>query len=303
MDKKYCKINNKKYLTPAIISNSIVDIENSQSIDWNNLIYQIRKIDCKNIQFRFYKNIDINMIKMILELFNSSRINSIDFVLNAGNIKIQTIYSLIDIYPRIGSIYLFVDNEDTYSSKQNGIMGNVFIIKGKFYSQDNCGVITQKNFIINSQTHTESFCHNTCLNRKISIDVNGNIKNCPSMEHSYGNIKDTDLIEVVRKPEFRKWWYYKKDDIDVCQDCEFRHICTDCRAFIKNPDNILSQPAKCGYNPYIALWEGQENWISVEKWRKENPNWEEQAKENRASYQKENCEINLKEEKEYFNNL
>ena len=123
------------------------------------------------------------------------------------------------------------------------------------------------------------------------------------MKHHYGHISDTELIDVVRKPEFRKWWYYKKDDIDVCQDCEFRHICTDCRAFIKDPDNILSQPAKCGYNPYIALWEGQENWISVEQWRAENPDWEKQAKENRATYKTENCEENLKEEIEHFNNL
>jgi len=40
---------------------------------------------------------------------------------------------------------------------------------------------------------TEAQCHNTCLNRKVCLDAEGNIKNCPAMAKSYGNIKDTSL--------------------------------------------------------------------------------------------------------------
>jgi len=97
------------------------------------------------------------------------------------------------------------------------------------------------------------------------------------MKHHYGHISDTTLAEAIEKPGFKDCWFIKKDDIDVCQDCELRHICTDCRAFIKDPNNIYSQPAKCGYNPYIAKWQHEEGWISVEQWREENPGWEEQA--------------------------
>jgi hypothetical protein len=64
--------------------------------------------------------------------------------------------------------------------------------------------------------------------------------------------------------------------INICKDCEFRHhrvlgtsICTDCRAYVENPDacpdllgDILSKPLKClsrelggGYNPYTCEWE------------------------------------------------
>ncbi len=90
------------------------------------------------------------------------------------------------------------------------------------------------------------------------------------MRKSYGNIRDTKLEDVARDPEFQKLWFIHKDLIDVCRDCEFRHVCTDCRAYLKNPEDIYSQPAKCGYNPYIALWEGQEGFISVEEWREQN---------------------------------
>ena len=42
-------------------------------------------------------------------------------------------------------------------------------------------------------------------------------------------------------------------------------MCTDCRVFIKDPENIYSQPAKCTYNPYIAKWQGEEGYVPVEE--------------------------------------
>lgn len=75
-----------------------------------------------------------------------------------------------------------------------------------------------------------------------------------------------NLKEVMQSQEFQKLWHIKKDDIKVCQDCEFRYMCMDCRAFIKDPKDIYSQPAKCPYNPYIAKWKGEEGYITVEAW-------------------------------------
>ena len=85
------------------------------------------------------------------------------------------------------------------------------------------------------------------------------------MMQSFGNIKDTTLKEAIEKPGFKDLWFICKDKIDVCKDCEFRHMCTDCRAYIKDPENIYSQPAKCPYNPYIAKWRGEEGYVTVEE--------------------------------------
>ena len=88
------------------------------------------------------------------------------------------------------------------------------------------------------------------------------------MPKSFGNISNTTLSEAIDKPGFKDAWIISKDQIDVCKDCEFRYMCTDCRAHIKDANNIYSQPAKCPYNPYIAKWEGEEDYITVEEWRK-----------------------------------
>jgi SPASM domain peptide maturase of grasp-with-spasm system len=75
------------------------------------------------------------------------------------------------------------------------------------------------------------------------------------MTKSYGNIKNKKLTDVLQDESFKKIWYISKDQIKVCQDCEFRHICTDCRAYLSDKEDIFSKPAKCGYNPYTNTWE------------------------------------------------
>jgi SPASM domain peptide maturase of grasp-with-spasm system len=74
------------------------------------------------------------------------------------------------------------------------------------------------------------------------------------MSASFGNIKDTTLEKALNKENFKKHWNITKDQILVCKDCEFRHLCTDCRAYIEDPDNINSKPLKCGYDPYTNEW-------------------------------------------------
>ena len=75
------------------------------------------------------------------------------------------------------------------------------------------------------------------------------------MSQSFGNIKDTTLQEALDHPDFKKYWNVTKDQISVCKDCEFRYICTDCRGYIENPEDMYSKPLKCGYNPYTCEWE------------------------------------------------
>ncbi len=74
------------------------------------------------------------------------------------------------------------------------------------------------------------------------------------MSQSFGNIKDTTLKKALDHKDFKKYWNITKDQIEVCKDCEFRYVCTDCRAYKENPEDDYSKPLKCGYNPYTNIW-------------------------------------------------
>jgi SPASM domain peptide maturase of grasp-with-spasm system len=110
-------------------------------------------------------------------------------------------------------------------------------------------------FTLNITSFTEAQKYNSCLNQKIAIDEEGMIKNCPSMKNSFGNIQNTTLQKAMKHQDFKKLWHINKNQIAICKDCEFRYICTDCRAFITEPDNLYSKPFKCTYNPYTTNWE------------------------------------------------
>src|SRR5690606_9314413 len=107
-------------------------------------------------------------------------------------------------------------------------------------------------FSNNPKQAFKSMNYNSCLYKKIGIDVNGNIKNCPSLERTAGNIHDTDFASL-KNIQFDTE-FITKDEIEVCKDCEFRYVCSDCRAFTDSTTRHNARPLKCGYNPYIAKW-------------------------------------------------
>jgi SPASM domain peptide maturase of grasp-with-spasm system len=125
---------------------------------------------------------------------------------------------------------------------------------------NSCGKVDLKYFNTNLPKVLEAIHHNSCLHKKIGIDINGNIRNCPAMPQSFGNINDISLEEAFNSKEFGKYWNLTKDQIEVCKDCEFRNICTDCRAYTEQTHTNeagldISKPLKCGYSPYTNKWE------------------------------------------------
>jgi len=274
---------------PSQITNAIIHVDKGTKHGYKEIFKQLDKLNCKNIQIVFFRNYKTSELIEILELIENSRIIAIDFIIKEQSEDVSILKDIVYKYPRVCNIYIYATNISKVEKVRTKTMGNIIWVNDSISSIEDCGKINSQYFTINIKMFTESQCHNTCLNRKISIDADGYIKNCPSMKHHYGHICKTSLEEAIEKNGFKDWWFIKKDDIDVCQDCEFRHICTDCRAFIKDFTNIYSQPAKCGYNPYIASWKDEENWINIEQWRKENQGWVEETKINRVSDNKETC--------------
>lgn len=140
---------------------------------------------------------------------------------------------------------------------------SIFRFELLFTPQDlkisSCGKVDLKYFDTNIKKVLEAINHNSCLNKKIGIDAEGNIKNCPAMPHGFGNINEITLEDALFHQDFKKYWNLTKEDITVCKDCEFRNVCTDCRAFteqthVNEAGLDVSKPLKCGYDPYTNQW-------------------------------------------------
>ncbi len=245
---------NLDWHNPATITNAIIDFQYTTE-HWESFVQQVDELGCKHIQCRFTSEIDLETLNTMLEVLNYSNITSVEFVIKQSSwTNKENLYDLAQEYKRIFAFCVY-SAENNEEHNMHMPMGKVFYIKDNLDSAAHCGKISPSSFYVNTPTFTEAQHHNSCLNRKISIDANGNIKNCPSMTQSFGNINNTNLQEALDHPEFKKYWNITKDHISVCKDCEFRYICTDCRAYTENPEDNYSKPLKCGYNPYTSKWE------------------------------------------------
>jgi SPASM domain peptide maturase of grasp-with-spasm system len=240
---------------PGKISNAIVDIDqcNEYAVTF---LEQVISLGCRFVQIRFFSRTIPESVSFLLTKFQKSILESIELLLPYESLdQTKNWENLLNKEHRIRTVTLFNAPEDQIQHKRTIGFGQVVTVKSNIQNAKSCGYISSDYFVSGISLFTESQHHNSCLNRKIAIDVDGNIKNCPSMPQSFGNIKDTTLQEALDHPDFKKYWNINKDQIAVCKDCEFRYICTDCRAYIENPENMYSKPLKCGYNPYTCEWE------------------------------------------------
>jgi len=267
--------------TPSIITNAIIDVDVSMSLSiyYKSFIIELsEKFGCKYFQIRIYDEIDLNSLEELLSFFSESRVLSIEIILKYSQlIDYDKLRQILKDCPRITKLIYHSVDKDLALNKKSLLQDiyPVFFSKTMINSCIHCGVISNNYFSIDINTFSESKNYNSCLNKKISIDNMGNIKNCPSMKDSFGNIKNTCISDVIEDKKFINLWSISKDKIDVCKDCEFRYMCTDCRAYLKDMENLFSQPSKCAYNPYISKWENEQEYISVEEWRMQNPDWKD----------------------------
>jgi SPASM domain peptide maturase of grasp-with-spasm system len=252
---------NLQWHCPTHFENCIVDYNYKLKDDFIRLIDEISELRIPNVQLRLFEKISEENITSILNLLLQSNIKFIDIIL-PQQFECCFVNQFIKSNPKIRSI-IFTSSAKLKSREFE--QASIFHTTQVVDSNQLCGIVEEEQFVCEMRTFCESIKFNSCLNCKISIDVDGNIKNCPSMKESFGNIKDTNIEEAIKHPNFKKYWNINKDKIEVCKDCEYRHMCTDCRAYLKQADNIFSQPAKCNYNPYIAKWKDDEGFLPVEE--------------------------------------
>jgi SPASM domain peptide maturase of grasp-with-spasm system len=240
----------------TIINNCIIDIDENSNYDILNVLQQLNDLQCRHLEIRNFKSARIKVIDNVLKFLKEteSSIQSVEILLPFFNDIETWIASTKETYVRVHFVRVFKSPFNKNIAPNGDHKLHAMFTKQYYQNELCCGKINQSFFSANMMAFTESVNFNSCLNKKLSIDRNGNIKNCPSMQNGFGSVTSTKLKSVVVKKDFTKVWNISKDKISICKDCEFRHICTDCRAYLESPNDHLSKPLKCGYNPYTNEW-------------------------------------------------
>ncbi|GAO27586.1 grasp-with-spasm system SPASM domain peptide maturase [Geofilum rubicundum] len=244
-----------------VLENFILDIDEFSNHDFAYIINELSDLNVRVLQLRLFSQIAKKQLDQILRQITGSNIRTVELVMPLSYLEFDSA-CFVEEFTKISNLIIYGAEEDViHSHKQANIVYTKAIVR----SEKDCGLVEQDLFSCNLKFFCEAQQFNTCLNRKLAIDKHGEIRNCPAMKDSYGNIKSHSLRAVLKKmAELKTNWSICKDKISVCKDCEYRYMCHDCRAFITNPSDKYSQPAKCDYNPYVAKWKGEKGFIPVE---------------------------------------
>jgi SPASM domain peptide maturase of grasp-with-spasm system len=251
---------------PSKINNSIIDISSTWH-DFSNIFAELDQLGCEFVQVRIFSSeYTLDKICELVAFASDTTVRGIDFLIcHKPEYMPRDLVEFVSKNPLVAGLVvhsspmdltLEVDRADA-KALGFGTRRRVRFITQPISSDAACGKITIDTISAPSvPIYTELLNHNGCLNKKISIDVNGEIKNCPSFCQSYGKIGDVSLGKVVDNLEFRRSWAITKDQVSVCKDCQFRFACTDCRAHLQDSGDLFSKPAHCSYDPYRDVWEG-----------------------------------------------
>lgn len=245
---------NLTYDSPSIITNCIIDIDQYSTHDFRKISNELSLLRTYHIQLRFLSETLFDKVTKIVYEMEKGEFNIHLILPYHFSYTKQTVEKLSTI-GIVSSIKFYNTPAEIIEQYKDLTKFNIEFFETEVLNEKCCGKVGLAYFNVNIELFTESQHYNSCLNRKISIDRFGNIKNCPSMKTSYGNISNSTLQAALNRKQFKKYWDVTKDKIKVCQDCEFRYICTDCRAYTEIPSDIYSKPLKCGYDPYSGKWE------------------------------------------------
>jgi SPASM domain peptide maturase of grasp-with-spasm system len=251
---------------PALVSNALIDVDESSRHDFATIVTQLEATNCANVEVRLFSTREAAFIESLFEAMELSIIEHVTLITPPiPGYELPQYKALFSRYQRLVTMLVHSCSNTHWQSTALDNLAPIIFTAQEITSAACCGFIHPQYFNATQDFFVEAQQHNSCLNRKISIDVAGNIKNCPAMTQSWGNIQDTSLLNILQEAGFTQYWHINKDKIAICRDCEFRYICHDCRAFVQEPGNLFSKPLRCSYDPYTARWKEDAIQAEMEK--------------------------------------
>lgn len=251
---------NTKYETPYKITNAIIERNSKNINEIGHILEELENLNCQYISIVFYHELSKENFNDIFNQFYNRKLKSFDIVSKWSEHITKNFFKSIPDNIQLSHLSFFGMPAELNDYKIGGFNFSIFFSTENVKNFSHCGKVNIQSFNTNLPKVLEAVNFNSCLYKKISIDINGNIKNCPALPESFGNLESSTLEQALENTNLKKYWNLNKDEINICKDCEFRYICTDCRAYTElthlNEKGLdISKPLKCGYNPYSGKWE------------------------------------------------
>lgn len=212
--------------------------------------------------------LDPNMNKEVQSFIKALELTSVQVVEWLTNFNEKIDYQkYTNEFQKLKSIITYNSKKESHHYGNDGF-GNV-VHKTNSFEERTLFKQHPSYFNVNTELVTESHQFHTYFNRRLHISGNGEIHQSPYSKESFGSVSKCqtteELKEILKTEKFRNFWKVTKDQIDICKDCEHRYMCVDNREPKSRKNNTWYHETECNYNPYIAQWEGETNYLLFSK--------------------------------------
>jgi SPASM domain peptide maturase of grasp-with-spasm system len=251
---------NLEYSSPQVCESIIIDWNSKSSFDLVEVLNKFDFLNLQSAQLRFFDKPNPSLVFDVVNLLDSLTLESVELITPYDTVLLD-LFEENQFLARASKVFrVFMHSVSIDENFRKSNIAKIYYTAEQIRNDSCCGQISPFNFSQNPKHFYKSQNFNTCLYKKIGIDVNGDIKNCPSLSKKINNVNNPELeIDLTLFSSDK----IKKDEIEVCRDCEFRHVCTDCRAFTDSTTRQNARPSKCNYNPYIAKWPHEEGYRAL----------------------------------------
>ncbi|MEZ4936671.1 MAG: hypothetical protein R2799_03670 [Crocinitomicaceae bacterium] len=177
---------------------------------------------------------------------------------NSNKLTVESIKSLLDRNPLIHEFYCFNHN------KTEEITNNrysIFTFEDKFNFKD---LSSQPRIIFDQEIYVRNKTAKGIYSSYLEINMN-------NMSARYSSNLDEEIklqiLEYLKNFKLSNipTTSFEKDEIQICQDCEFRYVCCDRRIPEKSKEGLLYYQNECEYNPYISKFFYEKDYSTLEK--------------------------------------
>jgi SPASM domain peptide maturase of grasp-with-spasm system len=226
-------------------------IEYSGRYDFQGLIDELDELRLRSVQIRLLSNSDISAQEAV-EILEKASFRSIEIYAEYSNHdEIETIKNKMK---DVKTLSRFIWYNSDYTEAVGDPLESRITHTSEILYPNQKEHISLEYMMVDLKMFSESQQFNAALNRKISIDSEGKIKNYISHEKCYGIVNENNIKNIYESQSFRRLWNINKDNILKCKECPYRYACINNTDLVQEENGFWRMTNPCNLNLETLEW-------------------------------------------------
>ncbi len=233
---------------PSAILDAVIDVDRSSAHDFAAIFAALSEVGCEHALLRLQRPDALALFDGILPSLDDAPPLFLEVWLAGGAARVDELIARAARWSRVTAIVLFGQAEAyTWASPRSGI-GTV-LTQTEALDLSSTPAPGAGSMLLRDELFRLSRDHHPVFSRKLAIGADGELRNAPGLERSFGPLGARPVRELIASPEFRRLGMIPRERIAGCSECEFRRACADRREPHLGADGRYHHRSRCTLDP------------------------------------------------------